>query len=425
MPTPELNAAAVPSRRRRVADPVTRRLLPLQLALLAGGVAFWIPIEKLFMTQLGFDAATIGLMAAAYGAAVPLFEIPSGILADRWSRRGVLMVANGAALCSALIAGFSHNVTTYIVSAVVLGGYLALQSGTVDAMVYDTVVEATGDSTSFERHLGRLQLTGSAALMASALVGGVLATVASPRATYLMTAPFVAFSIVLLMAFDEPRAHRAEEATPLRQHITTTCAAIAQRGALLPVVAGLVLGGALLQTLFEFGPLWLIHLHAAAAIYGPVTAGCTASLGLGAVLASRVDFRRPGVLAVTVTVAGLSSLVLVAAPSILAVSCALVALTLLTVAATVYLTRLLHDSIPSSLRAGVSSGVSTLSWVVFTPGALLIGLIARHRGIQSAGWLVVLASFGFVGLVVRASSGQHDANDQPAVMPSTAISLPA
>ena len=37
-------------------------------------------------------------MAAAYAALVPLAEVSSGVLADRWSRRGVLMVA-GVALC--------------------------------------------------------------------------------------------------------------------------------------------------------------------------------------------------------------------------------------------------------------------------------------------------------------------------------------
>lgn len=47
------------------------------------GICLWIPVEKLFMTQIGFDAATIGVMAAAYAAVTPIMEIPSGILADR------------------------------------------------------------------------------------------------------------------------------------------------------------------------------------------------------------------------------------------------------------------------------------------------------------------------------------------------------
>ena len=70
-----------------------RRLLPLHVAVFLQGFILWVPVEKLFMSEIGFDPATIGVMAAAYAAVVPIVEVPSGILADRWSRRGTLVVA--------------------------------------------------------------------------------------------------------------------------------------------------------------------------------------------------------------------------------------------------------------------------------------------------------------------------------------------
>ena len=79
------------------------RLRPLRLAMFVSGIAPWVPVEKVFMTQLGFTPALVATMAAAYAAVVPVLEIPSGILADRWSRRGVLMLASGAALLSVLV----------------------------------------------------------------------------------------------------------------------------------------------------------------------------------------------------------------------------------------------------------------------------------------------------------------------------------
>ncbi|MDX6247504.1 MAG: hypothetical protein QOF10_864 [Kribbellaceae bacterium] len=127
---------------------LSRRLVPLQLAAFLQGVGFWVPVEKLFMTEIGFDAATIGVMAAAYAGLVPLVEVVSGVLADRWSRRGVLVVAALAMLVSVLIGGLSNNVITYIVAALVLGVYFAMYSGTVEAIVYDTVLEETGSSAA-------------------------------------------------------------------------------------------------------------------------------------------------------------------------------------------------------------------------------------------------------------------------------------
>ena len=66
-----------------------------------------------------------------------------------------------------------------------------------------------------------------------------------------------------------------------------------------------------------------------------------------------------------------------------------VALALLLVATGIHLTRLLHDAVPSALRTGVASGVSTLSWLAFLPGALLFGLVSRHFGVAAAGLIVI------------------------------------
>jgi hypothetical protein len=52
--------AAAPDRTRRVAA----RLRPLQLALFVSGIAPWVPVEKIFMIQLGFTPALVATMAA-------------------------------------------------------------------------------------------------------------------------------------------------------------------------------------------------------------------------------------------------------------------------------------------------------------------------------------------------------------------------
>jgi MFS family permease len=138
---------------------------------------------------------------------VPFLEIPSGILADRWSRRIVLILANVALGGSALVGGLSANVPTYLVSALLLGVYFALQSGTVDSIVYDVIVEETGSGDGFEKEIGRLRLRlrEGVALVSSALAGGGIAAVTSPRVTYFLTVPFAVLSIGVLTRFAEPR----------------------------------------------------------------------------------------------------------------------------------------------------------------------------------------------------------------------------
>jgi hypothetical protein len=138
--------SAAPDHEQPRTGGLARRLRPLQVGAGLQGFMLWVPVEKLFQTQIGFDAAAIAVMAVAYAAVVPLLEVPSGILADRWSRSGILIISSAAAAVSALVGGLSHNVATYIVAALILGVYFAMNSGTVDSVVYDTVIEETGSA---------------------------------------------------------------------------------------------------------------------------------------------------------------------------------------------------------------------------------------------------------------------------------------
>src|SRR5262245_41779747 len=182
-----------------------QRLRPLQVGCGLQGFMLWVPVEKLFQTQIGFTAASIGVMAAAYAGVVPLLEVPSGILADRWSRMGILVISSSAAAASALIGGLSHNVVTYIVAAMILGVYFALNSGTIDSVVYDTVIEETGSSDVYEKWIGRVRIVEGTAFATSAILGGLLAGLTSPRTTYFITIPFVGLSTVAFLRFREPR----------------------------------------------------------------------------------------------------------------------------------------------------------------------------------------------------------------------------
>jgi MFS family permease len=282
------------------ATALRRRLLPLHVAVALQGFMLWVPIEKLFMNEIGFDPAAVGAMAAAYAAVVPLVEIPSGILADRWSRRGVLAVASAALTLTALVGGISHDVPSYIASALLLGVYFAMYSGTLDAIVYDTVLEETGGGDGFEKRIGRVRAIESAALVASALAGGWLAGLTTTRTTYFLTIPFAALSIIALLRFREPELHKTEHRVQLRRHLALTFRTLTQQRRLLPVIALAVLTALLVQTIFEFGPLWLVALAVPAVLYGPYWAALMTTLGFAGVLAGRFPLHRPVPLVIVV-----------------------------------------------------------------------------------------------------------------------------
>ena len=365
-----------------------RRLLPLTVAVALLGFLLWVPVEKLFMTDIGFDAASIGVMAAAYAALVPIIEIPSGVLADRWSRRGVLIIAAVALALASLIGGLSYNVPAYIGSALVLAVYFAMYSGTIDAIVYDTVLEEIGASEQFEQRIGRVRAVESASLVAGALAGGLLAELTSTRLTYLLTVPFAAVAVFALLRFREPRLHKEEETLSLRKHVATTYRAMIRTKRLVPIILLAVLVALLLSTIFEFGPLWLVADDAAPGLYGPYWAALMATLGLGGLLAGRIALHRTGPLAV-VSVVSVAAGVGLTVNSLGVAIAAQIVLALLLLVASIRATQLLHDSVPSSIRTGVASGVGALGWIVFVPFAFVLGLVSRDQGVHVAAWLIV------------------------------------
>jgi hypothetical protein len=270
-----------------------------------------------------------------------------------------------------------------------LGVYFALDSGTADSIVYDTIVEETGSSDGYERWAGRLQLVESIVLVVSALAGGLLADLISPRFTYLATAPVVTLAIVAFLRCREPRLHRTAERITFRRQAAATLRALGATGAIRRVVLLSAVAATTAQVLFDFGPLWLVSMHAPAVVYGPYWAALLAAVGLGAWVVSRLPFGRAWVvllLGVAILLAALASIAAAALPVVIAAQIVLASVvSMLGIRAGF----LMHEAVPPTLRAGVSSGASTLAWATFLPVAVVFGAISRSHGIHAAGWILV------------------------------------
>jgi MFS family permease len=368
-----------------------RRLVPLRAGVVLQGFLLWVPVEKLFQVQIGFNAASIGLAAAAYAAVVPLLEVPSGILADRWSRSKILMVASAALAASSLLGGLSTNVATYIAAAMILGVYFALNSGTVDSIVYDTVLEETGSSALYEHWIGRVRMAEGAAFAVSALAGGLVAGWTSPRLTYFLAVPFALASVLAFARVDEPQLHRAREPVALRRHVATAFTAMTRVPQVRQVMLLAALAALLAQAVIEFGPLWLVSLHAPAAAFGPYWAALVATGGLGGYLTSKLGLGRRGPVVLLAVALAATPVLLATSTSVLAVALAQTALLLVVAIVGIHAGLLLHDA------------VGTLSWLLFLPFSLFLGWLLRAHGVRPAGW-VLLAVTVIVAVLLAASA---------------------
>jgi MFS family permease len=366
-----------------------KRLIPLYIATFFQSFVLWYTIEKLFMQSIGFNNITIGLMVAVYSAVMLAVETPSGILADRWSRKGVLILASVCLSLSALIGGLSHGISIYLICAVLWGTFYACYSGMYDSIVYDTVAETTDKNKLFDFFYGRVQLVDSIALVLGGLVGSLIAGHIGLRATFFLSVPLGLVAITALLRFKEPTLHKKQVALPIRLQIGATLQAITKNRSLTPIIIVLILRAALTYNLYEFAQLWLIELHTPTEYYGVAYAVLFTSLGVGGVAVGKLKLNRYPFMAATILVmlAGCLGLIFFRNTPGIVISQFLVASGLISVS--VIFSRLLHDGLSPSIRAGAASATSTAGRFIIIPLAIVFGYVSQSFSIYKAAYILM------------------------------------
>jgi len=396
-----------------------RRLLPLYISAFFQSFVLWYTIEKLFMQHIGFNNATIGLMVALYSAVMLVFEIPSGILADRWSRKGVLIIASFCLSLSALICGLSNGIGIYLVGAMFWGVFFACYSGMYDSIIYDTIIESTGKSKLYDHIFGRVQVMESIALITSSILGALLAARFSLRVPYYFTIVLSLVPVLALLKFNEPTLHKQQTVLPFTRQLRDTIRAVTKEHALLPVIITLVLQSTITYCIYEFAQLWLIALHMPTAYFGVANAVLLASLGAGGILVSRLHLYRYVRMAYALVLLLISAVGLITLRNTALIVLAQFGITTGLVCIHIIFSRILHDNLAPNIRAGASSAAATLGRLLIIPAAVLIGYVGERFSIFTAAYilLVLTALMSLFVLVVASQNGRtglHHQEDSPA-----------
>jgi hypothetical protein len=180
------------------------------------------------------------------------------------------------------------------------------------------------------------------------------------------------------------------------------------------IVVALVANCVVMRLLIEFYQLWYLGLALPVLWYGPACALMYSGAWGGGALANRLRGGR------TVLLAGPGTLVIafglfVHDPRVVAGAqvATIFGVTVLNIA----LTRYLHDAMPSTVRAGASSVVSTIGYGAFVPTALGFGVYSRSHGIFGASVFVVVPLGVMCFAVACARRWRAQPAPQPALEP--------
>jgi len=168
-----------------------------------GITSFWI----LFFIQNGLSLLQIGLLESIFHGTSLLCEIPSGMLADRFSYKTNLYLARLASIVSSILILFGQgNFWIYALAMMVSAWSYNFDSGTSTAFLYDSAVEAGQKDrylqiSSFLSGVAEVTRT-LGTVVAGFFIHGALAW------TYLIAIGLSFLSIILIYFMKEPMAKR-------------------------------------------------------------------------------------------------------------------------------------------------------------------------------------------------------------------------
>lgn len=165
------------------------------------------PVYVIFFQQRGIDFIGIAQLIAIWAGAMMVLEIPSGIIADLWSRKKIIALSLILKAIGFIIWFLLPSFAGFAIGFIFWGFQEALCSGTTDALLYD-FLKTQGREQEYEIQAGRGTLVSRIAIICSLLLGGWVFS-RSPGITILLSSLSMVFSGLCILFITEA-GHKAQ-----------------------------------------------------------------------------------------------------------------------------------------------------------------------------------------------------------------------
>ena len=241
-------------------------------------------IERLYWLEHGISIEQTVWLEILYAAVVMAMEIPTGALADAWSRKWLMVASAACALAEFTILSFVRDLWPFALAIGIAGVGKALASGTANALLYDSLA-AVGSAGDFEKMLGRIITVERTALAIASLAGGAIAAFFGLTAAYWFSLPSLVAALLITLTLREPARITMGEKTAYARCITSAAAFLRHAPSVRFILLFGIVTSAVLVYLDEFWQVYLMRVGLPIPWFGPygVTFSLLASLaGLAA-----------------------------------------------------------------------------------------------------------------------------------------------
>lgn len=160
-------------------------------------------IWNLFYYERGFTIRDLAIFALVSSVSQLIFELPSGVIADKWGFKKTLALSRITLFIGFLIKILSRNYIFILFSWSLEGFTSALVSDTDTSLIYDELKKRNKES-KYKRVLAFYNGIGFLAFSLASLIGAVVADKYGYLFNYLLTLPMILISLFVVFVLDEP-----------------------------------------------------------------------------------------------------------------------------------------------------------------------------------------------------------------------------
>lgn len=355
---------------------------------------FFYGIEQLFLnTVMGSDSVR-GYTTIAFIVSLLIFDIPTGIFADKIGRKKSMLLACICAGISLVILGISQNLATYIIGILFFGLYVALTNGASQALLYDWLAEQN-QTKRYAKYQGNIYAYFLIGATFANIASGFIANALGLRSTYFLSIiPACVLAFFILYKTHEPPLKK-KHAQAWFTHLKEVVQEIKVHRGILVYSVRFIVGLLIINTIWEFGQIYILSFGVTTVLLGILWAVAYLSAATGRLLAHYVqNYPRTFILSFCV-VLGIFSLV----TSSFGIALFCVAFGLVEALGNIAETEIQHST-SSNIRATTFSVISFIGNALAIPIVFMYTKLFESQGIFMANKIVLYCSIVLLLLTV-------------------------
>lgn len=194
-------------------------IINIQLYYFFRSFIFAYVVERLFWRSRGISIAETVYIEIIYAAIIIVMEIPTGMLADRWTRKHIILAGSLLTFIGSVWMLNAYGFVEFALIIVLAGISGALTSGSNSALLYDSLKEL-GEEKNFEKYLARIKALRYGSGLIAALIGSFVASRFGLLIPYQMSVFSCLMMVILNILLVEPKKGEKENSLSMKEIFT-------------------------------------------------------------------------------------------------------------------------------------------------------------------------------------------------------------